>query len=515
MGDPMGAEPIREVLIVGGGTAGWMAAAAAARFLDDGRRRIRLVESDAIGTVGVGESTIPTMAVFNQMLGIAEADFLRATRGTFKLGIEFVGWGAEGERYFHGFGPLGRPVAGVSLHQLWLKHRRQHGVGPLQAYSMSATAAAAGRFAPPATDARSARSMLMNAYHIDAGAYAGFLRRYAEARGLERLEGRIVQVERGHGGGVAAVLLDGGERLEADLFLDCSGFRSLLLGDALGTGFVDWSRWLPCDRAVALPSHAVGPPPPFTRASASPAGWRWRIPLQHRTGNGHVYSSAHMADDEAEQLLREGLEGEAIGTPNRLGFRAGRREEAWRHNVVAIGLSAGFLEPLESTSIHLIQYGIQRLFELFPDTGFDPAPRHAYNRLMQEGFEAIRDFVILHYRLNRRPEPFWTALREVPLPDTLQAKLDLFAGQGRVVRYMDDLFEVSNWVQVMVGQGLLPAGHDPLADGVPDALALRALAETRQAFEREALAMPAHAAALAQIGRGGGAGAALRPMAGR
>ena len=488
-------QPIRDVVIVGGGTAGWMTAAAAARFLaGGGKRRIRLIESEEIGTVGVGEGTIPPMIEFNQLLGIPEADFLAATKGTYKLGIDFVGWGAEGERYFHPFGKLGLNLDGIDFHQVWLKYRDDPAIGPISDYSIAALAARDHRFAHPDKSGRSPLANLGYAYHLDAGLYAGMLRRYAERGGVERAEGKIVDVERhAETGHVAAVILDSGARIDGELFIDCSGFRSLLLGQAMGVDFEDWSHWLPCDRAIAVPSARTDPITPFTRAIAHKAGWQWRIPLQHRTGNGHVYSSAHIDDGEAEEILVRHLDAEPVGPFNRLRFKAGRRVRSWDGNVVAIGLSSGFLEPLESTSIYLIQYGIQRLFGLFPDTAFSPAVRTEYNRFMGDAYEVVRDFIILHYQATRRPEPFWQEVRAVPMPATLQRKIDLFADKGRIFRYSDELFELPSWVAVMLGQGIVPAGHDPLADSLPDDQVIPAIAELRKGYARIAQGLPSHA----------------------
>jgi len=482
---------IRRIVVVGGGTAGWMTAAALARFLGNSGRRIILIESEAIGTVGVGEGTIPPIQEFNQQLGIDEAQFLRETKATYKLGIDFVGWTADGERYFHQFGPIGRTLNGVSLHQLWLKHRNDPSAGTIDHYSMSAVAAANNRFSHPAADPADPLSQISFAYHFDAGAYGQFLRRYAEAKGAERIEGRITSVERnGETGAVEAVLLEGDRRVRGDLFIDCSGFRSLLLGDTLGVPFADWSHWLPCDRAIAVPSERTEPLLPFTRSTAHAAGWQWRIPLQHRTGNGHVYSSAHISDDEAEATLLGTLDGQAIASPNRLRFTAGRRSRAWESNVVAIGLSSGFLEPLESTSIHLIQHGIQKLLSLFPGAHIGQAERDEYNRHMVNSYDPIRDFLILHYTANRRPGPFWEHVRNMELPDTLKHKIELFRERGRVFRYNDELFDISSWIPVMLGQGIIPAEYDPLVDGMPDAQVRRAMADLRTGYERTAQKLP-------------------------
>jgi tryptophan halogenase len=490
----MNAPPIRDLVIVGGGTAGWMMAAAASRFLADGQRRITLVESDAIGTVGVGEATIPPIREWNAMLGIDEAAFVAATGATMKLGIAFDGWGAPDASYIHPFGQLGRDFNGVDFHMAWLKHRHAPEVAGLEDYWLSAVAAKAGRFAPPTPDPRSPLSQLAYAYHCDAALYAAFLRRYAEAGGVTRIEGKIAGVEHDDRGHLAALRLDDGRQVVGDLFIDCSGFRSLLLGDAMAVPFVDWSHWLPCDRAVAVPSARIEPLAPLTRAIAHDAGWRWRIPLQHRTGNGLVYASDRLSDDEAATRLLAALDAPAKAAPRVIRFRTGRRERLWQGNVVALGLAGGFLEPLESTSIHLIQSGIARLLALFPDTGFAPVLAAEYNRVMAAQFDAIRDFVILHYHANGRlGEPFWDAARTMPIPDTLATRLALFREKGRVLRYDDDLFSVPSWVAVLLGQGVIPAGHDPLADALDDVRVIAALAALRGDYARAAAAMPKHA----------------------
>ena len=492
-------EPIRDIVIVGGGTAGWMTAAAFARFLAPGRR-IRLVESEAIGTVGVGEGTIPPMLEFNAMLGLPEPTFLKETKGSYKLGIDFAGWGAEGERYFHPFGHMGSSLEGVPFHQLWLKHRDRPGIGPIVAYSMAALAGLNGRFAPPAPTPGSPIAPLAYAYHLDAGLYAAMLRRFSEARGIERIEGRIVGVERdGESGRVAAVRLEDDRRIDGQLFIDCSGFRSLLLGQTMGVPFEDWSHWLPCDRAIAVPTERTEPLLPYTRATAHAAGWQWRIPLQHRTGNGHVYSSAHISDEEAERVLVQHLDAKTVGPFNRLRFKAGRYARAWEGNVVAVGLSAGFLEPLESTSIYLIQHGIQKLFSLFPDLRFAAVERDEYNLALCDSYERVRDFIILHYQATRRTEPFWQEVRAVPMPETLRRKIDLFADKGRIFRYKDELFELPSWVAVMLGQGIMPEGYDPLADSLPDDQVAAALSQLRGAYRKAALSLPPHADFLTRV----------------
>src|SRR5690606_33657827 len=419
-----GGHDIGRVVIVGGGTAGWMAAAALSRFLDNGRRQIHLVESDAIGTVGVGEATIPPILNFNAMLDLNENEFLRETQGTIKLGVEFVNWGRLGDRYLHPFGFLGQDLHGISFHQLWLRERARADPGYISEYCMNAMAAAHGKFGRPSQNTRPPISEILYAFHFDATLYARFLRRRAEHHGLQRHEGRIVRVHRdGESGDVTSVELESGERIEGDLFVDCSGFRALLIGETLGVGYEDWSHWLPVDRAIPVPTTNITPTDPFTRCTAHGAGWQWRIPLQHRTGNGHVYCSAFTSDGEAERVLMANLESEPFADPRVIRFTTGRRKESWSHNVVCMGLSSGFLEPLESTSIHLVQNGIQRLLALFPGKPISPLEREEYNRGMRDLYEDIRDFIILHYKATERDDtPFWRHVRDMPIPETLQRK---------------------------------------------------------------------------------------------
>ena len=491
---------IKKIVIVGGGTAGWMAAAAFSKLLDRISIDISLIESDEIGTVGVGEATIPPLIAFNNMLGINEDAFLKATQGTFKLGIEFVDWGAQGERYFHPFGPHGQDFQGVHFHQLYLREAERGAMPPIEHWSMSAVAAAQGRFARPGPDARLPLSQLGYAFHFDAGLYAAFLRKHAEARGVTRIEGRIVHAAQDGKGHIGGVTLADGQKVDGELFIDCSGFRGLLIEEKLGTGYEDWSRWLPCDRAVAAPCALPGPPDPFTRSTALASGWQWRIPLQHRMGNGIVYSSAHMEADEAEALLLSRLESELLGEPRHLRFTGGRRLKAWEANVVSLGLSSGFVEPLESTSIHLIQSGIAKLLALFPDRRFDPAERDEYNRQMQVVFEDVRDFVILHYKATRRDDSqFWRYCRDMDVPDSLATKLELWRSKGRLFREGFELFGTPSWVAVLLGQGIVPAATEPAVDAIDPAMARDALAKMHSSYAKMAQHMPRHADFIAQV----------------
>ena len=495
---------LERVVIVGGGTAGWMAAAAMSRYFDDGRRTVTVVESDAIGTVGVGEATIPPIRNFNAMLDIEENAFLRETRGTFKLGIEFVNWGRPGDRYFHPFGTHGHDLHGIAFHQLWLRERGTNGAaaGDIAEYSMSSMAAALQRFGRPSAAAKPPLSEIAYAFHFDASLYAAFLRRLAERQGAKRIEGRIVDVHRdGESGDVTALQLEKGESVEGQLFVDCSGFRGLLIEEALETGYEDWSRWLPMDRAIAMPTANPASPDPFTRATAHGAGWQWRIPLQHRTGNGHVFCSAHMEEDEARDILAANVEGEPLAEPRTLRFLTGMRRKAWNRNVVSLGLSSGFIEPLESTSIHLIQNGIARLFALFPDWPVTPLERDEYNRGMRELYEDVRDFVILHYKATQRDDTeFWRYVRDMEVPDSLARRMELWARRGRVFRENAELFTLPSWVAVMLGQNIVPERHDPIADTLDPSKVAQAMAQMRQSYRVTAERLPSQEQFLRQAG---------------
>ena len=461
--------PVRDIVIVGGGTAGWMTAAAFAKLLAP-HYRIRLVESDEIGIIGVGEATIPHIKSFNEALGIDENEFVRATQGSFKLGIEFVDWGALGDRYIHGFGKIGHELHGVPFHHYWLSRRRERSLPDLGAYSINTAAPREARFmrARPQMSG-SPLADIAYAFHFDASLYARFLRRYAEARGVQRTEGRIVRVlQRAGDGFIEAVELENGERIAGDFFIDCSGTRALLIEQTLKAGYEDWRRWLPCDRAIAVPCASVEPLLPITRSTARAAGWQWRIPLQHRIGNGHVFCSQFISEDEATAVLMGHLDGEPLAEPRTIRFVTGRRRKFWIRNCVAVGLASGFLEPLESTSIHLIQTAIARIATFFPHQGFDAADIAEYNAMTQQEYERIRDFIILHYHATERDDTeFWRYTRHMIVPEALQRKIDLYRSNGRLFREGNELFAELSWLQVMQGQRITPRGHHPFADLYP------------------------------------------------
>ena len=461
---------IRRVVIVGGGTAGWMAAAVFSRAMGESLD-IHVVESEAIGTVGVGESTIPQIRNVNHFLGIDEDAMLRATSGTFKLAIQYNDWVRPGHSYLHAFGDVGLALGPLPFQQYWLRRRAESGTEDLATYSLNATAAQACRMARIEKVGSSPMAGIRYAFQFDATLFGRMLRTCAERRGVRRTEGKVVDVRlRGEDGFIEAVVLEGGARIEGDLFIDCSGFRGLLIEGALKSGFEDWREWLACDRALAVGSAPASPMRPYTQANARPAGWQWRIPLQHRTGNGHVYCSELMSDDEAAAILLGSLDGEALGDPRPLRFISGVRKQIWSRNCVAIGLAAGFLEPLESTAIHLTQSGISRLLSLFPDRGCDAAIIDEYNRNTRREYEQVRDFLVLHYRTTeRRDTPFWRRCAALRPPDGLRHKMEIFQATGQIFRDGEELFTEHSWLQVMVGQGIVPRRHHPLADNLPRA----------------------------------------------
>jgi tryptophan 7-halogenase len=490
----MTARPVQSIVIAGGGTAGWMAAALLARSTRRERMRITLIESDEIGTVGVGEATIPIIQNFNQILGIDEMDFLRATQGTFKLGIQFNDWHRVGSSYIHPFGRFGDDFGMTPFHQQWLRARHFGYQVPIDEFSLNIAAATQNRFLRPTKSSPPVFSSFAYAYHFDAGLYAKYLRRYAEERGVVRVEGKIADVAlRPDDGFVEELVLDDGRRFASDLFIDCTGFRALIIGKALAVGYEDWSHWLPCDSALAVPTERVEDPIPYTRSTGRSAGWQWRIPLQHRTGNGYVYCSKYISDDDARAELLANLDAPATAEPRQLRFTTGRRSVAWRKNCVALGLASGFLEPLESTSIHLIQTGIARLLSWFPAVDCDPMVVDEYNRQAREEVESVRDFLVLHYHATERDDtPFWDHCRTMEVPETLRFKMEMFRRTGRVPEPSYDLFHATSWIAVMLGQGVTPEGFDPMVEGIVPHEAAAVLSGMRQVIAQAAERMPLH-----------------------
>jgi tryptophan 7-halogenase len=492
-------ERVTKIVIVGGGTAGWMTAAALAQAVDVRRCRVSLVESDEIGTIGVGEATIPTIHWFNQIAGLNEKEFMRETQATFKLGIEFVNWTKADSTYFHPFGRYGFPADGVSFQHRWMKARLEGLEDNFEDYSLNTVAARAGKFEFPAVDPRSILSTLGYAYHFDASLFAKYLRSRSELKGVKRYEGKVEKIDQHpETGFITALHTSRGDVVDGDLFIDCTGMRGVLIEGVLKTGFDDWSHWLPCDRALAVPSARVGPPTPYTRSTAREAGWQWRIPLQHRTGNGYVYCSEFISDDEAASVLLNNLDGPALADPRKIPFKAGRRRKAWNKNVVAIGLSSGFLEPLESTSIHLIQSGIAKLLSLFPNRDCDIYAAAQYNRIVSEEMEGIRDFLVLHYHSTGRSDPLWTRCRATQLPESLIYKEEHFSRSGRIVLSSDELFKEASWFAVLTGQGHRPKDYNPLIDSINSADNLTYLRHLKETIRLTSSKMPDHAASLSQ-----------------
>ena len=489
--------PIRSIAVIGGGTAGWMSAAAIAKAFgrDIG---VTLVESEEIGIIGVGEATVPHLSAFNRLLEIDEGEFVREVQGTFKLGIQFNDWGRIGDSYIHGFGTIGRDLGLLPFHQYWLKAWAAGQAKDIGHYSLNTVAAPLGKFMVPPSDAppNSPLAEIAYAYHFDAVLYARFLRKYAEAHGAKRIEGKVVEVKQNaETGFIESVELQSGQVISADLFLDCTGFRALLIGGTLNVGFEDWTHWLPCDRAVVTPCEKVGPPTPYTRSTAHKSGWQFRIPLQHRTGNGHVYSSEFSSDDEAAEVLLKNLDGRALGDPKLLRFRTGKRQKLWDRNVIAIGLAGGFLEPLESTAIYLIQAGINRLMSVFPDANCDVALQNVYNEQSQFEYERIRDFLILHYCATERSDSeFWNYTRTMSIPDALKSHIELFRADGQFFRNGEELFGLTSWVQVMLGQGIHPRTYHPAVNWVTETDMLALVSHVEKVIASNVQLMPQHEA---------------------
>ncbi|MDH0867365.1 tryptophan 7-halogenase [Mitsuaria sp. GD03876] len=498
-----GRRPVRRVVIAGGGTAGWMMAACISKHL--GRQLdIRLVESDEIGTVGVGEATIPTMLTFHELLGIDERAFMAATQATIKLGIQFEGWRAGSDTYIHAFGTTGVDHWTAGFQHFWRKGRERGLASDYGDYCLEHRAAREGKFA------HLPGGRLNYAFHLDATLYGAFLRRFSEGYGVKRVEGKIAEVLMRPDGDIRALKLQDGSELEGDLFVDCTGMRSLLLGQALGVGYQDWSHWLPCDSAIALQTASVRDAVPYTRAIAHPWGWQWQIPLQHRVGNGVVFSSRYVDDETARAALLGNIEGEVL-TPHRvIRFQPGQRDVVWKRNCVAAGLSSGFLEPLESTSIHLIQRSAIRLMQMFPKDGIRQADIDEYNAQMKYELEHIRDFIVLHYKATERTDsPMWRDMRDMAVPPSLRHRLDLFREAGRVFRVPNELFTENSWAQVMLGQGVMPEQHHPSADLMGDRELAGFLGGIKTQIEQTVREMPTHQQYVTRYAPAGGEKAAV------
>ncbi len=485
------------VVIVGGGTAGWMTAAALGHLLEGSPTKVTLIESEAIGTVGVGEATIPPIIAFNTMLGIDENEFVRETNATFKLGIEFVDWFKKGESYIHPFGDFGRDFDAIPFYQYWL-HRNLAGYkDDLFSYSLMVEACRREKFMRATPERpQSAFAGINYAFQFDASLYAAFLRRFAEGKGVERIEGRISNVvQDGESGHVRSLELESGQSIDGDFFIDCSGFRGLLIEQTLKTGYEDWRKWLPCDRAVAIPCTRDEFPIPYTRATAREAGWQWRIPLQHRTGNGYVYCSEFLDDDAAEQALLSNLDGEPLAEPNRLRFVTGHRKQFWNGNVLALGLAAGFMEPLESTSIHLVQTSIARLLTHFPDKRFNQPDIDAFNARTLREYIRVRDFLLLHYTATQRDDtPFWRHCQTIEQPEELRRRIAQFEQGGRIFEEPNDIFGTASWLAVMYGQGVEPQASNPLIAKLPMERIDSILHKVRATIDNAANDMPTHRA---------------------
>lgn len=498
----MSENKIKNIVIVGGGTAGWMVAAGLSRLINDEEIRVRLIESEAIGTVGVGEATIPHIKYYNQLLGLDENDFIRKTNATFKLGIEFVNWGHIGESYIHPFGDYGAPMDGLRFHHFWHRYNRMGKTLSVDDYCLQILAAKQGKFQrPDMSRPNSPLSAITYAFQFDASLYAKFMREFSEARGVMRTEGKIVQINQdSETGNIKSVQIENGDSFDGDLFIDCSGFRGLLIEQTLKSGYTDWSAILPCDRAVARATESTGDPIPYTRATAKDAGWQWRIPLQSRVGNGHVYCSEYMSDEDALRSLNDDLDGDPISDPNFLKFKTGIRKKPWKNNVVSLGLAAGFLEPLESTSIHLIQTAIARLMAHFPDKNFVQSNIDYYNEKTLAEYEQVRDFLILHYYATEREDtPFWKYCKYMDIPETLQDRIQQYRDTAKLYRHDNEIFGETSWFAVMHGQGIVPDTYHPLANSLPETTLVSRMSQMERVTQACLEQMPTHQSFISQF----------------
>jgi tryptophan halogenase len=484
---------IKKIIILGGGTSGWMTAAALGKTFKNTSVSIQVIESEQIGTVGVGEATIPQIQYYHQLIGIDENEFMKQTQATFKMGIKFVDWGKIGSDYHHAFGQSGKDIGGVKFYQYWLKMKALGKAKKYEDYTLNALASEEKRFMRSIDAGNSPLSNISYAFHFDASLFAKYLRKLSEGWGVKRTEGKVTKVNQQNNGFIKSLTLEDGSEHHADFFIDCSGFKALLIGEALTSEFEDWGHWLPCDRAVAVASKSVEEPWSYTQAQAHQAGWQWRIPLQHRVGNGHVYSSKFMSDEEAKKILLDNIKGQPLAEPKLIKFKTGHRKESWKNNCLSIGLSSGFLEPLESTSLHLVQYGIEQLLHFFPTMSFDQEDINEYNKQANFEFERIRDFIILHYKVTSRDDSdFWNYCRTMEVPETVTQKIEQYKKNGHIFRFENEMFDYPSWFQVMNGQGLIPQGYNPFVDALSEQQLEAAMNNISSVMRKSVDFMPSH-----------------------
>ena len=486
-------KPLSKIVIVGGGTSGWLAASMLCHHLKRELCQIQLVESEEIGTIGVGESTVPPFVGLIQRLGIDEQEFIRATEATYKLGIQFVGWQQRNQQYFHPFGVIGRSIGSHDFYQCWLKARAHGDTSALQDFSPCTVMAENGRFFPPAKARNTPIGGANYALHVDAHLVARYLRGYAEARGLIRTEGKVTQVKQRSDGFIQSVVLADGREISGDFFIDCTGFKALLIGETLGVDSVDWSNYLPCDRAIVAKTDNHKPILSYTRATAQTAGWSWQIPLQHRVGQGYVYSSQFCSDANAKSTLMRSLDGNLVEAPRVIPFTTGHRREVWKHNCLSLGLASGFVEPLEATSIHMICRGMDFFLRYFPDRDCDSALIREYNRRMVVDYEEVRDFIVLHYSATARDDsPFWQWCKNIKLPDSLQERIELFKGHGALREGVDELFRNASWQSVFEGMGIRPSVYCPRVENLDYAEIVVTLKTAKAAIAGMVAHLPTH-----------------------